>query len=81
MEDHQHGAERAGESQLRYGRPLPEPSRAAAWLNTTITSRTKQTKKVNIGWTRELWIFVNGKLVYADKDLFEVEDARKVPDV
>ena len=25
-------------------------------------------------------MFVNGKLVYADKNLFEVEDARKFPD-
>ena len=63
-----------------YGRPLREPNRAVAWLKTMITSDKKQTKKVDIGWTRELWVFVNGKLVYADKNLFEVEDARKVPD-
>ena len=63
-----------------YGRPLPEPNRAVAWLKTTITSDKKQTKKVDIGWTRELWVFVNGKLVYADKNLFELEGARKVPD-
>ncbi|HKF01678.1 MAG TPA: hypothetical protein VKB49_05170 [Candidatus Sulfotelmatobacter sp.] len=63
-----------------YGRPLPEPNRAVAWLKTTITSDRKQTKKVDIGWTRELWVFVNGKLVYADKNLFESEEARKAPD-
>jgi hypothetical protein len=63
-----------------YGRPLPEPNRAVAWLKTGITSDKKQTKKVDIGWTRELWVFVNGKLVYADKNLFEEEGARKVPD-
>ena len=63
-----------------YGRPLPEPNRAVAWLKTTITSDRKQTKKVDIGWTRELWVFVNGKLVYADKNLFESEGARKAPD-
>jgi len=63
-----------------YGRPLPEPNRAVAWLKTTITSDRKQTKKVDIGWTRELWVFVNGKLVYADKSLFESEEARKAPD-
>jgi hypothetical protein len=63
-----------------YGRPLPQPNRAVAWLKTTITSDRKQTKRVDIGWTRELWVFVNGKLVYADKNLFEVEDARKFPD-
>ena len=42
--------------------------------------RQEQTKKVDIGWTRELWVFVNGKLVYADKNLFESEEARKYPD-
>jgi hypothetical protein len=63
-----------------YGRPLPQPSRAVTWLKTTITSETKQAKKVDIGWTREVWAFVNGKLVYADKNLFEQEEARKFPD-
>jgi hypothetical protein len=63
-----------------YGRPLPQANRAVAWLKSTITSDRKQTKKVDIGWTRELWMFVNGKLVFADKNLFEVEGSRKFPD-
>jgi len=63
-----------------YGRPLPEPNRAVAWLKTTITSDRKQEKKVDIGWTREVWVFVNGKLQYADKNLWEQEGARKFPD-
>ena len=63
-----------------YGRPLPGQNRAVAWLKTTIPSDRKQTKRVNIGWTRELWVFVNGKLVYAGKNLFEVEGARRFPD-
>jgi len=37
-------------------------------------------KKAHVGWTRELWVFVNGKLVYADKNLFDSEAARKDPD-
>jgi len=64
----------------QYGRPVPGPNRAVAWLKTTITSDSKQTKKVEIGWTRELWVFVNGKLVYADKNLYDLESARKIPD-
>ena len=63
-----------------YGLPLSDPNRAVAWLKTTITSDRKQTKKVDVGWTRELWVFVNGKLVYADKNLFDSEAARKAPD-
>jgi hypothetical protein len=63
-----------------YGRPLPEQNRSVAWLKTTITSDKKQPKKVDIGWTRELWVFLNGKLVYADRNLWEQEGARKFPD-
>src|SRR4051795_11927341 len=42
----------------QYGRPLPEPNRAVAWLETTIASDRKQTRNVEIGWTREVWVFV-----------------------
>jgi hypothetical protein len=75
-------AERNGLVNLsrEYGRPLREPDRAVAWLKTTITSDRNETKKFNIGWTRELWVFVNGKLVYTGKNLFEQEGARKYPD-
>jgi hypothetical protein len=76
------GAERNGLLNLSrvYGRPLPEPNRAVAWLKTTIASDRKQTKKVAIGWTRELWVFVNGTLVYSGKNLWELEETRKFPD-
>jgi hypothetical protein len=76
------GTERNGLVNIsrEYGRPVPEPNRAVAWLQTTITSDRKQTKNVEIGWTRELWVFVNGKLVYADKNFFELDKARKAPD-
>jgi hypothetical protein len=35
---------------------------------------------VDIGWTRELWVFVNGKLVFAGQNFFELDGARKFPD-
>jgi hypothetical protein len=44
-----------------YGCPVPQPNRAVAWLKTSVTSERKQTKKVDIGWTRDVWVFVNGK--------------------
>ena len=56
------------------------PNRALAWLKTTITSDGKQTRKVDIGWTQEIWVFVNGKLVYANTNLWEPESGRKFPD-
>jgi hypothetical protein len=75
-------AERNGLVNLsrEYGLPLHEPDRAVAWLKTTITSDRTQAKKVDIGWTREVWVFVNGKPVYADKNLFDQEFGRKFPD-
>src|SRR5436305_7373770 len=51
-----------------FGKPLPEPNRSVVWLKTTISSDGTQNQNVQIGWTRELWVFVNGKLVYADKN-------------
>jgi hypothetical protein len=63
-----------------YGQPLPPSKRAVAWLKTTIASDKKQTKKVEIGWTRQVWVFLNGKLVYTDKNLFESDNDRKFPD-
>jgi hypothetical protein len=76
------GTERNGLVNLsrEYGLPVADPNRAVAWLKTTITSDSKQAKKVDIGWTREVWVFVNGKLVYADQNLFDSEAARKYPD-
>jgi hypothetical protein len=64
----------------RYGLPVHAPNRGLVWAKTTIHSDGPQSKKVNIGWTRDLWVFVNGKLVFADKNLYEDEAARKFPD-
>ena len=63
-----------------YGLPLTRPDRGLVWLKTTIHSAKSQTKKVEFGWAREAWVFVNGKLVYADKNLFMPASARKAPD-
>jgi hypothetical protein len=51
-----------------------------AWLKTGIESDKSQTKHVAFGWTREAWVFVNGKQVFADKNLYQPPAARKTPD-
>jgi hypothetical protein len=63
-----------------YGLPLPRDDRAAVWLKTSLTSDKNQTKKVSIGWIREVWVFVNGQLIYSDKNLYQPATARKAPD-
>lgn len=50
------------------------------WLKTTITSDRAQVKHVELGWTREVWIFANGKLVFANKNLYGIKGASKEPD-
>jgi hypothetical protein len=62
------------------GLPLERPKRSMAWIKTTISSDKAQTVHASIGWVREIWVFVNGKQVYADKNLFMPASARKNPD-
>ena len=52
---------------------------AGIWLKTTINSDHDQVKHVDIGWTREVWIFVNGKLAYKSKNLYGIEGESKDP--
>ena len=77
-------AERSGLVNISrvYGYPIPSfgADRALVWLKTTIKSDKSQTKKADFGWVREAWVFVNGRLVYADKNLFQPPTARKTPD-
>jgi hypothetical protein len=52
----------------------------ATWLKAVVMSEHAQVKHVSIGWTREAWVFVNGELAYADKNLYGVPAASKTPD-
>jgi hypothetical protein len=74
-------AERKGLVNLsrRYGSPLGADP-AVVWLKTTITSTRSQAKRVAIGWTRKVWVFVNGKPLFADKNLYYPAAARRHPD-
>ena len=62
------------------GLPTDRKTRTLAWIKTSITSKHAQTTQVDFGWVREAWVFVNGKLIYADKNMYMPETARKKPD-
>ena len=49
------------------------------WLKTTINADHDQIKHVDMGWTREVWIFVNGKLAFQSKNLYGIKGASKEP--
>jgi hypothetical protein len=61
----------------RYG--LPE-GRSLVWLRTTVRAAQKTSKRAAIGWNDEVWVFVNGAPVYADKNLYQPAEGRKKPD-
>ena len=63
-----------------YGYPHGRSARSLTWLKTTIQSDRSQSKQAAIGWAREVWVFVNGRLAYADKNLYQPPTARKSPD-
>ena len=49
------------------------------WLKTTINADHDQIKHVDIGWTREVWVFVNGKLAFQSKNLYGIKGSSKEP--
>jgi len=63
-----------------YGDAQTGQAIAGMWLKTTINADHDQIKRVDIGWTREVWIFVNGKLAFQSKNLYGVKGASKEPD-
>jgi len=61
----------------RYG--LPQ-GRSLVWLKTTIRSTAKTEKRAAIGWNDEVWVYVNGKRVFADVNAYAKPELRKKPD-
>jgi hypothetical protein len=53
-------------------------SRRLVWLKCRLHAPEAQNRKVDFGFTNEVWIFLNGKLLMVDKNLFD-ELLRKQP--
>jgi hypothetical protein len=45
-------------------------ARRLAWLKTTIQSDKAQERVLSLGFSDEVWVFLNGQLQYADKNYF-----------
>jgi len=59
----------------------PDPAAiSAVWLKSDIISDRNQTKWIDFGWAREAWVYLNGKLIYADKNLYGIAGYSKTPD-
>jgi hypothetical protein len=52
--------------------------RRAAWLKITIHSDKDQEKTLHFGFSDEVWLFINGQILYVDKNYFGTPE-QKVP--
>lgn len=57
---------------------VEKTERRLAWLKTTIVSDRIQERTLNLGFSDEIWLFVNGQLLYIDKNHFGTP-AQKFP--
>jgi hypothetical protein len=53
----------------KYGH-VENDSRRLAWLKTTITSDKAQERVLNLGFSDEVWVFINGQSLYVGKNYF-----------
>lgn len=44
--------------------------RRLTWLKTTISSETAQEKRVDLGFSDEVWVFINGEILLIDKNYY-----------
>ena len=59
--------------------PIHSPPQVI-WLHATVQSDREQVRHVALGWLREIWVYANGKPVFAGKNLYNVKGGRKAPD-
>jgi hypothetical protein len=71
-------AERKGMVNLsrRFGK---SEARRIVWLKTTVQSAAAQRKELALGFSDDVWVFLNGSMVYADKNTYNAY-IRKEPD-
>jgi hypothetical protein len=72
-------AERKGFVNIGRENGTPEGVPDLAWLKTNIESERAQTKRVAIGWVRQIWVYLNGTQVFAGNNVYYPEEARTPP--
>jgi hypothetical protein len=53
--------------------------RRIVWLKTTLTSATNQSRTLSLGFSDDVWVIINGNLLYLDKNWY-FHPIRKDPD-
>lgn len=75
---HSISAERRGLVNLTRLYGLSE-SRRMVWLKVKLKVATEQKRKLDFGFSDEVWVFLNGRMTYVDKNLYP-QGMRKIPD-
>ena len=57
--------------------PFTEQERKVVWLRTTIESEFNQNKLLNLGFSDDIWVFVNEALVYIDMNTYNSPIAKE----
>lgn len=52
--------------------------RRYVWLRATLEASTALQRKIELGFSDEVWVFVNRRMVYVDKNLY-IQQMRKTP--
>jgi hypothetical protein len=60
-----------------YGHVENDAARRLAWLKTTIESDKAQERTLSFGFSDEAWVFINGQILYADKNYFGTPGQKK----
>ncbi|MDP4246453.1 MAG: hypothetical protein Q8932_11460, partial [Bacteroidota bacterium] len=55
-----------------------EPVRRIVWLKTTLTADREWTYRMRLGFTNDVWVFLNGRYLYVDKNYYD-EPIMKTP--
>jgi hypothetical protein len=65
----------------RYHAAVPKNQpRQLIWLRTTVRAEREQVRHVAVGWLREIWVFADGKPVFAGQNRYNLKSARRPPD-
>ncbi len=54
-------------------------TRRIIWLKTKLQAATAETRKLSLGFSDEVWVFINGQLLYVDKNTY-LQPIRKEPE-
>jgi hypothetical protein len=72
-------AERKGFVNISRNHGTEDDQPDLAWLKTTIISRGRQVKHVDMGWVRQIWVYANDRLVFSGNNLYYPASAERPP--